>query len=67
MQRIILKWKHSPLLLSKSKNIYHQREIVILPKDEYAEMEKTRHNAAYTEKLQNSIKEFAELRVMKHE
>jgi hypothetical protein len=59
------------------KNAFHGREIVILPKDEYAEMEKARHNAAYTEKLQNSIREFeegkgivktmAELEAMEHE
>ena len=59
------------------KNIFREREIVILPKDEYEEMEKARHNAAYTEKLQNSIKEFeegnfivktmAELRAMEYE
>ena len=42
------------------KNVYSQREIVILPKDEYEEMERVRHNAAYTEKLQNSIRELNE-------
>ncbi|MDR2471726.1 MAG: hypothetical protein LBD09_06425 [Treponema sp.] len=42
------------------KNLFHQRDIVILPSDEYAEMEKARHNAAFTEKLQNSIRELEE-------
>ena len=42
------------------KNIFREREIVILPKDEYEEMEKTRHNAAYTEELQRRIRELDE-------
>jgi quinolinate synthase len=59
------------------KNAYHEDEIVILPKTEYEEMEKARHNAAYTEKLLNSMKELedgnviiktiAELRAMENE
>ena len=46
------------------KNAYHQREIVILPKDEYAEMEKARHNAAYEEKLRQSFRELEEGKVV---
>ena len=42
------------------KNAYPQREIVILPKDEYDEWEKKRHNAAFTEKLQQRMKELDE-------
>jgi antitoxin YefM len=42
------------------KKIFREREIVVLPKDEYAEMEKARHNAAYTEKLQKSMRELDE-------
>jgi len=37
--------------------IYRHGEIVILPKDAYAEIEKTRHNAAFTEKLQSGIRD----------
>ena len=47
-------------VIQSLKNVYHQREIVILPKDEYEEMEKARHNAAYTEELQNRIRELDE-------
>jgi type III secretory pathway lipoprotein EscJ len=64
-------------VIQRLKNVFHEREIVILPKDEYAEMEKARHNAAYTEKLQNSIRELdegkgivktmVELEAMEHE
>jgi quinolinate synthase len=59
------------------KTIYHEDEIVILPKTEYEEMEKARHNASYTEKLLNSMREIedgkvvvktmAELRAMESE
>jgi len=38
------------------KNTYRHDEIVILPKNAYTEIEKTRHNGAFTEKLQNRIK-----------
>ncbi|MCL2139242.1 MAG: hypothetical protein FWH41_06890 [Treponema sp.] len=38
------------------KNTYRQDELVILPKNAYTEIEKDRHNAAFTEKLQNRIK-----------
>jgi hypothetical protein len=38
------------------KNTYRQSEIVIFPKDAYAEIEKMRHNTAFTEKLQQRIK-----------
>ena len=50
----------NPGLIQQLKNIFHGGEIVILPRDEYAELEKARHNLAYTEKLQNSIREFNE-------
>ena len=33
------------------KNTYGNDEIVILPKDAYTEIEKIRHNTAFTEKL----------------
>ncbi|GHV63086.1 hypothetical protein AGMMS49587_11960 [Spirochaetia bacterium] len=42
------------------KDAYRQREIVILPKDEYDEWEKERHNAAFTGKLRKSIQELDE-------
>jgi hypothetical protein len=58
------------------KTTYHQREIVILPGEVYDEMEKARHNAAYTEKLRKGIRDIeegkgtvktmAELEVMAH-
>jgi hypothetical protein len=38
------------------KKTYQQNEIVILPIDAYAEVEKVRHNMAFTEKLQQRIK-----------
>ena len=47
-------------VIQRLKSIFHQREIVILPKDEYAEMEKARHNAAFTEELQDRIRELNE-------
>jgi quinolinate synthase len=46
------------------KNVYHEDEIVILPKTEYEELEKARHNAAYTEKLLNSMRELEEGKVI---
>ena len=42
------------------KNIYRQEEIVILPKDAYTEIEKIRHNAAFTEKLQQGEQDIEE-------
>jgi nucleoside-triphosphatase THEP1 len=47
-------------LIQSLKNAYHQREIVILPRDEYEEMEKARHNAAFTEELRNRIRDMNE-------
>jgi hypothetical protein len=47
-------------VIQNLKDAYHQREIVILPKDEYDEMEKARHNTAFTEELQNRIKDINE-------
>ena len=38
------------------KNTYHQNEIVILSKEDYDELERIRHNAAFTAKLQSRIK-----------
>jgi hypothetical protein len=64
-------------LIKNLKQVYQQREIVILPKDTYEEWEKERHNAAFTEKLRKSMREIeegkvvvktmAELRAMEHE
>ena len=42
------------------KNTYRQDEIVIMSKDAYTEIEKTRHNAAFTEKLQQGIRDIEE-------
>jgi hypothetical protein len=47
-------------IIQNLKKVYHQREIVILPKDTYEEWEKERHNAAYTAELQRRIKELDE-------
>jgi hypothetical protein len=59
------------------KNIFHRREVVILPKDTYDEWEKERRNAAFTAELQRRmktidegkgiVKTMAELRAMEHE
>jgi hypothetical protein len=64
-------------VIQSLKNTFHQREIVILPKDEYDEWERMRHNMAFTEKLQHRIKRLdegkgivktmAELRAMENE
>jgi GTPase involved in cell partitioning and DNA repair len=43
-------------LVQTLKNTYQQREIIILSKEDYdEELEKIRHNAAFTEKLQQRI------------
>jgi hypothetical protein len=42
------------------KDTYRNDEIVILPQNAYAEVEKIRHNAAFTEKLQQRIKDLDE-------
>ena len=42
------------------KNTFRQDEIVILPKAAYDEIEKIRHNAAFTEKLQLGIRDIDE-------
>ncbi|MFP3040239.1 hypothetical protein LQZ19_00305 [Treponema primitia] len=47
-------------VIQSLKNTFHQREIVILSKDEYDAWEKARHNAAFTGELQNRIKELDE-------
>jgi hypothetical protein len=43
-------------IIQRLKKTYRHDEIVILPKDTYDEWEKERHNAAYTAKLQNSMR-----------
>jgi hypothetical protein len=47
-------------LIQTLKNTYRQREIVILPKDDYDELEKARHTAMYTGKLLASMRELEE-------
>jgi len=42
------------------KNTFRQDEIVILPKAAYDEIEIIRHNAAFTEKLQQGIRDIEE-------
>ena len=42
------------------KNIYRQGEIIILPQKAYTEIEKIRHNATFTEKLQRSMQDIEE-------
>ena len=42
------------------KNTFRQGEIVILPKAAYDEIERIRHNAAFTEKLQQGIRDIEE-------
>jgi hypothetical protein len=47
-------------LIQSLKTVYHQREIVILPKDTYDKWEKNRHNAEFTEELQTRVRELDE-------
>jgi hypothetical protein len=42
------------------KNAYQHDEIVILPKNAYTEIEKIRQNTAFTEKLQQGIRDIEE-------
>ena len=42
------------------KSTYREDEIVILPKDAFTEIEKVRHNAVFTKKLQRGIQEIEE-------
>jgi len=42
------------------KNTFRHDEIVILPKNAYTEIEKMRHNAAFTEKLQQGMRDIEE-------
>jgi len=42
------------------KNTYRNDEIVILPQKAYAEVEKIRHNAEFTEKLEQGIRDIEE-------
>ena len=44
------------------KNTYRHDEIVILPKNAYTEIEKIRHNTAFTEKLLQGTKDIEEER-----
>jgi len=39
------------------KTVFQQNEIVILPKEAYTEIEKNRHNAIFTEKLEQGIQD----------
>ena len=39
------------------KNIFRQKEIVILSKEAYTEIEKNRYNSAFTEKLHQGIQD----------
>jgi predicted nucleic acid-binding protein len=44
-------------LIQTLKNTYQQHEIIILSKEDYdEELEKVRHNTAFTEKLQQRVK-----------
>jgi hypothetical protein len=47
-------------VIQSLKNVYHQREIVILPKDTYDEWEKARHNAIFSAELQTRMRELDE-------
>jgi hypothetical protein len=47
-------------VIQSLKNVYHQREIVILPKDTYDEWEKARHNAVLAEEWQTRMRELDE-------
>jgi hypothetical protein len=47
-------------VIQNLKNTFHQREIVILLKDEYDKWEKERHTAAFTAELQRRMKELDE-------
>ena len=42
------------------KKTFQHNEIVILPKNTYTEIEKLRHNAVFTEKLQQGIRDIEE-------
>ena len=42
-------------VINALKNTYRQSEIVIMPKEYYTDIEKTRHNTIFTEKLQQGI------------
>ena len=44
-------------LVQKQKDTYQQREIIILSKEDFdEELEKIRHNTAFTEKLEQRIR-----------
>lgn len=42
------------------KNTYQQEEIIILPKIAFAEIENMQHNAKFSEKLQQGIRDIEE-------
>jgi hypothetical protein len=47
-------------VIQNLKDVYHQREIAILPKDICEERETERHNAALTQKLLQSMRDIEE-------
>jgi hypothetical protein len=47
-------------IIQTLKSTYRHDEIVILPKNAYTEIEKIRHNTAFTEKLQQGIRDIEE-------
>jgi len=47
-------------IIKTLKNTYRHDEIVILPKNAYTEIEKIRHNTAFTDKLRQGIKDIDE-------
>jgi hypothetical protein len=47
-------------VIQSLKNTFHQREIVILAKEEYDEWDAIRHNTAFTEELRSRIKDLDE-------
>jgi hypothetical protein len=47
-------------MLQSLKSSFPSQKIVILPQEIYEEWEKERHNVAFTEKLQNSMRELKE-------
>ncbi|GHT83847.1 hypothetical protein FACS1894137_06030 [Spirochaetia bacterium] len=46
-------------VINNIKNTYHDRELVVLPKDTYEELERVRKNAEYWAKIDRSIEELA--------
>ncbi|MCL2070375.1 MAG: hypothetical protein FWH19_05260 [Treponema sp.] len=50
----------NPDFIQTLKNTYRQKEIIILSKEDFDELEKIRHNAAFTTKLETRIKSLDE-------